>query len=129
MELKYRISFFANVSIQILAILFFLLLVGASGHRVNFEITDYILFAQPVLIVILMVILKWLKFESNVVGTTVRIVLWILLLFSLYLALYLLVTLHKDKLDIGFLIFSHIVILAFCASTTLLLLGLIKKKI
>lgn len=129
MERTYKVSFIGYATIHVIAILCMLLIAGSSGHSYRLSTTDYLIFAHPVLTVLLMISLKAANRQNEKTQTIIKTALGILLLISFCLALYMLTSFYQENLDVVFLIFSNLFIIAFCASIMILLYGLIKKKI
>ncbi len=67
--------------------------------------------------------------QNENIQKVVKSALGLLLLISFCLALYLLTSFYQESLDVVFLIFSHLFIIAFCATIVILLYGLLKNKI
>ena len=127
MTRKYKISAIVYSSILIFAILFFLLLLGASGHRINFKLEHYILLFYPFINVILLYFFPQISLKKIILKKSLSLLIISFLLVSLFFALKNIFEIFSERLIFGFVFCALIVTGIFITSIIYLLFEILKN--
>ncbi len=106
--------------------LFSLMLIGASGHKYEFTIKDFLLPIYFIITIAALIIFPKLKSDLTTLKTILRFLSIGLLGISLFLSFKLLQMFYSENLIVGFLIFSTVAVVAFCAVVLMLIIEVFK---
>ena len=129
MTRKYKISGIIYSGILVFALFFMLMLLGASGHKVKFDIWDYLVPVYPIVNIILLYTLPKVAEHNRKTKTIISIFIMLFLAMSLYLALRNLFEIFSEDLILEFVIFTLIISSIFISSIVFLVIEILKNKL
>ena len=126
MSKRYYLSLYTYIIIAIFVILFSLLMIGASGHRYNFTLVDFLVPFCAALTTITLLIYPRIADKYKVTKAAICFLIIGLLTVNLYFIVTHYLTFYSENLVIGFMIFSTIVVACVCAAILTLIIESIK---
>jgi hypothetical protein len=102
MKKAYRISFLTYSGMLFFSILFMLMLLGASGHKVIFNLSHYLIAIYPIINILLLFIFPRITVQKSLLKIIIGITVLIFLLVSFYYALQNLYSILNENLIIEF---------------------------
>lgn len=128
MTKKYKINSIIYSSILVFAILFMLMLLFASGHKIKFDFWDYSIPVLALLNLFLLYVFPRISKENRNTKTIFRVVIILFLISGLYLSIRNIIEILSGNLILSFIFFALIISGIFITSIIFLLIEILKKE-
>jgi hypothetical protein len=127
MTKKYKISSIIYSFILVFAILFMLMLLFASGHKITFDLWDYSIPILALLNLMLLYVFPKISNEKRNAKTIFRVLLMLFLITGLYLSIRTIIEIWSGNLIPGFIVFAFTINAIFITSIIFLVIEILKK--